>query len=372
MKSVGIVFSNIHDKDINELTSTRTLASVPFGGRYRLIDFVLSNMVNSGINNVGVITKYNYQSLMDHIGSGKSWDLSRKHGGLMILPPFGRASNSKVYSSRFEAISNASYYLRDKTEDYVVMSDCDNVCNIDYSEVVKFHEKNNADITIVYRKKRIPEGEIKNRTKVTVDDDGRVVNVTNCAKNSGEINVFVNILVINRQFLLNIIDNAEELEYTSFSRDILIRGTKTYRIFGYKYDGYFASIDSVANYYKHSMQLLDKDTREGLFRVAGANIYTSVRDSAPCRIESEANVKNSLIADGCVIEGDVTGSILFRGVKVAKGAVVRNSVLFQNTEVGENSRLNCVITDRNTKILKGRELSGHETHPSYIPENTII
>jgi glucose-1-phosphate adenylyltransferase len=165
---------------------------------------------------------------------------------------------------------------------------------------------------------------------------------------------------------------AEELGFTSFSRDVLIRGTEIYRIFGYEYKGYFASIDSMANYYKHSMELLDKEVRDGLFRVSGANIYTSVRDSAPCKIASSATVSNSLIADGCVIEGDVTGSILFRGVKVAKGAVIRNSILFQNTEIGENTRINCVITDRNTKILKGRELSGHETHPSYIPENTII
>ena len=169
MKSVGIIFSNIHDKDINELTATRTLASVPFGGRYRLIDFVLSNMVNSGINDVGVITKYNYQSLMNHIGSGKSWDLSRKHGGIMILPPFGKqTAQTKVYSSRFEAISNAAYYLRDKTEDYVVMSDCDNVCNIDYMDVIKFHEKNNADITVVYRKSVSPRARLKTAPRLTL------------------------------------------------------------------------------------------------------------------------------------------------------------------------------------------------------------
>ena len=135
-RSVGIVFSNIHDKEVNELTEKRTLASVPFGGRYRLIDFVLSNMVNSGITNVGVITKYNYQSLMNHVGSGKSWDLSRKNGGLTLLPPFGNNDSSKVYSSRFEAISNVAYYLRERTEKYVVMSDCDNVCTIDFTEVV--------------------------------------------------------------------------------------------------------------------------------------------------------------------------------------------------------------------------------------------
>ena len=131
MKTLGIIFSNIHDKEVSELTASRTLASVPYAGRYRLIDFVLSNMVNSGIYNVGVITKYNYQSLMEHVGSGKSWDLSRKNGGLVILPPYGRES-STVYSSRFEAISNIAYYLREATETYVLMSDCDNVCNVDF------------------------------------------------------------------------------------------------------------------------------------------------------------------------------------------------------------------------------------------------
>ena len=372
-RSVGIVFSNIHDKEVNELTEKRTLASVPFGGRYRLIDFVLSNMVNSGITNVGVITKYNYQSLMNHVGSGKSWDLSRKNGGLTLLPPFGNNDSSKVYSSRFEAISNVAYYLRERTEKYVVMSDCDNVCTIDFTEVVDYHESKDADITVVYRKKRI--GDIidkKVRTKVTVEADGRVSKVVNSSNNTGTIDVFVNILVINRDFLLKIIDNAEEMGYKSFSRDVLIKGVNLYRIYGFEYDDYFASIDSMSNYYKHSMQLLDKTVREELFRKKGSEIYTSVRDSAPCKITGTAKVSNSLIADGCIIEGEVTGSILFRGVKVAKGAVVRNSVLFQNTEVGENSKINCVITDKNVRVLGGRMLSGHDTHPSFICEDSVI
>ena len=371
-KSVGIVFSNIHDKEVNELTEKRTLASVPFGGRYRLIDFVLSNMVNSGITNVGVITKYNYQSLMNHVGSGKSWDLSRKNGGLTLLPPFGNDS-SKVYSSRFEAISNVAYYLRERTEKYVVMSDCDNVCTIDFTDVVDYHESKGADITIVYRKKRI--GDVidkKTRTKVFVGEDGRVTKVVNSSNNTGTIEVFVNILVINREFLLRIIDNAEEMGYKSFSRDVLIKGVDLYKIYGFEYDDYFASIDSMNNYYKHSMQLLDKTVRAELFRKKGSEIYTSVRDSAPCKIASTASVSNSLIADGCVIEGEVIGSVLFRGVKVAKGAVVRNSVLFQNTEVGENSKINCVITDKNVRVLGGRVLSGHDTHPSFIPEDSVI
>lgn len=371
-KCVGIIFSNIHGKEVNELTANRTLASVPFGGRYRLVDFVLSNMVNSGITDVGIITKYNYQSLMKHVGSGKSWDLARKNGGLTFLPPYGKESTN-LYSSRFEAISNSAYFLRDRTEKYVVMSDCDNVCNIDFADVVDYHEKNNADITVVFRKKSL--GNVvdnKQRTKVSVAEDGRVNRVVNSTNNTGDIDVFVNMLVINREFLLSIIDNADDMGYKSFSRDVLIRGVEMYRIFGYRYDGYFASIDSMSNYYKHSMQLLEKDVRDCLFRAHGADIYTSVRDSAPCKIMPGAKATGSIIADGCIIEGEVTGSILFRGVKVAKGAVVRNSILFQNTVVGEDSNLNCVICDRGVTVLKGRVLSSHPTRPAFIPEDSII
>ena len=196
--------------------------------------------------------------------------------------------------------------------------------------------------------------------------------VVNSVNNTGTINVFVNILVINRDFLLKIIDNAEELGYKSFSRDVLIRGTGIYKIYGYEHKDYFASIDSLGNYYKHSMELLNKEVRDELFRKRGSHIYTSVRDSAPCKITPTAKIRNSLIADGCVIEGSVEGSILFRGVKVAKGAIVRNSILFQNTEVGENSRVNCVITDKNVRVLEDRFLSGHDTHPSFICEDSVI
>ena len=193
------------------------------------------------------------------------------------------------------------------------------------------------------------------RTRITVDDDGSVKKVVNSANNTGTVSVFVNILVINRDFLLKIIDNAEELGYKSFSRDVLIRGTDIYKIYGYELKAYFASIDSLGNYYKHSMELLNKDVRDELFKIT-----------------STAKIKNSLIADGCVIEGTVEGSILFRGVRVAKGAIIRNSILFQNTEVGENSRINCVITDKNVRVLENRFLSGHDTHPSFICEGSVI
>lgn len=368
---MGIVFSNIHDKQMPELTTNRTLASVPFGGRFRLIDFVLSNMVNSGINKVGVITKKNYQSLMDHVGSGKYWDLSRKNGGLIVLPPYGSDTGSSLYSSRFEALVNISQFIRRSDEDYVVMSDCDAVCNVDFSDAVQKHIDNHADITLLYRKTTL-DGAKRKRTVIETDKNRRAVAINVSGKMLGEKNVLTNMMVINREFLLNLIENAGEMDINSFTQDVLIRGINKYRIYGYELNGYFASIDSVANYYKHSIELLDKEKRDQLFYAGGANIYTKVRDSAPCRIEDTARVSNSLIADGCIIEGEVTDSILFRGVRVAKGTVIRKSIIFQDSVVCTGSRLNCVIADKQVKILENRELSGHPTHPYVIAKNTVI
>lgn len=371
MKVMGIVFSNIHDKEVPELTANRTLASVPFGGRFRLIDFVLSNMVNSGITKVGVITKKNYQSLMDHVGSGRYWDLSRKNGGLMVLPPFGQESNSSLYASRFEALVNIANFIRRSDEDYVVMSDCDTVCNVDFSDAVQKHIDNHADMTLIYRPTELDVSRVK-RTVVDVDKSGRITGVTVSDKLLGNHKLFTNMMVINREFLLSLIENASEWGIGSFTQDILIGGANKYRMFGYELGGYFAAIDSVANYYKHSIELLDRETRNSLFNAGGANIYTKIRDSAPCRIEEGAKVTNSLIADGCIIEGEVTDSILFRGVRIARGTVIRRSIIFQDSVICSGSRLNCVIADKQVKILENRELSGHPTHPYVIAKNTVI
>lgn len=373
MKVLGVIFSNIHDKDLGVLTASRTLASVPFGGRYRLIDFVLSNMVNSGITKVGVITKTSYQSLMDHVGSGKNWDLSRKNGGLMVLPPYGAGAAQTPYNSRYQAIKNIESFLRRSDERYVVMSDCDTVCNIDLGDVVQFHKDKAADITVVYRKKKISDlDEKKERMSFDISASGKVIKAVNSDRLVGDLNIYTNIFVINREFLLNLLDNERELGISSFKYDIIIRGATDFQIYGYEHTNYFASIDTVANYYKHSMELLDKNIRDSLFSNNGADIYTKVRDSAPARFCSGANVRNSVVADGCIIDGEVVNSILFRGVKVAKGAVVSNSIIFQDTVIGENSKLHCVIADKQAHILDSRQLSGHETHPYFITKNCVI
>ena len=366
--ALGVIFSNINEKQIGSLTNGRTLASVPFGGRYRLIDFNLSNMSNSGIFNVGIITRSNYQSLIQHVGSGKSWDLSRKNGGLRILPP----PIDKVYTTRWEALKYSAHFIRNADEKYVVLADGDCVCNFDFSKALAYHEDRMSDITVIYRKKDLGDGNEKNKLCFNVDDDGRVVEALKSDKVKGVTNVGTYMYIFGREFLLSLLRDSEELNINSLDRDVICRGVSDYRIYGYEHEVYFASIDSVSNYYHHSMELLDRNKCSMLFDSDGAKIYTKVRDSSPSRFMGSSLVKNSIISDGCVIKGKVENSILFRGVKVAEDAVVKDSILFQDTEVGEGTFLNCVITDKNVRILESRMLSGHPTNPYVISKNSII
>jgi len=369
MKALGIIFSNIHDKEIKSLTKHRTLASVPFGGRYRLIDFPLSNMVNSGVSKVGIITKEHYQSLMDHVGNGKAWDLARKNGGLILLPPFA-GNQTDLYKSRFEAICHIEDFLAKSEEPLVIMSDCDNVCNVDFNGLIKEHLNANADISVAFSRKELEPAE-KEYTAFTIDKQNRVVKSEKSTKLKGQQNVYAHMLVMGRKFLLDIIQNAAENGIKSFSNDILTQ-TQKFKIFAYEISGYYAQIEDLLSYYRISMDLMNCDTRQHLFYNNGFNIYTRVRDSAPLAATNTANIKNSLVADGCIIEGEVENSILFRGCKVAKGARITNSILFQDTQVGQNSTLNCVISDREVVIKDKRHLSGHETYPQYIVRQTVI
>lgn len=377
MTAAGIVFSNIHDESLPELTRLRTMASVPFGGRYRLIDFALSNMVNSGISKVGVITHYNYQSLLDHIGTGKDWDLARRSGGIKILPPFITAYDAKgvghLYSTRLEALLGVVNFISRCTEDVIVLSDCDTICNIDISDVIDRHEETGADFTVVV--KRITEGGITSprHSVIFSDAEGRITDATEFSDDirPGQ-EISTNIMVINRMYLLSILGDAAAHGYTSFFRDVIARNIHhaNYRV--YHYDGYYALVSSLAGYFDCSMQLLRADVRDALFGVAERPIYTKVRNSAPTIYRTGSSVGNTLIADGCIIEGTVENSIIFRGVKVGRGSVVRNSILLQDTVVGSGVSLNCVVTDKNTMVRDGRVLSGHETMPFFIGKGIMV
>ncbi len=367
--AIGIIFANLHEENVPELVRRRTMASIPYGGRYRIIDFVLSNMVNSGITTVGLMTSNNYRSLIDHIGSGKDWDLARKDGGLILLPPFSE-KHDKLYTTRLEALNSVTGFLNRRKEKYVVLTDCDGVMRVDIADIIEQHESKNADITLVTHYGKV--GNRKDFMLVNTNNDGRVneIKLSPHVAEGTKADIFINMMVINRQFLLNLVEESVTHGFISFESDVLIKQLDSLKIYRYDYQGYYAGIDSMSAYYKHNMELLDKDVRDELF--GARDIYTKVRDSAPSKYGEGAVVKNSLISDGCEIEGVVENSILFRGVKVAKGAVVKNSIVMQDNIIGQNTALDCVITDKNVVISDRKTLGGCATLPYYIPKGTRL
>lgn len=372
MDALGIIFSNIHDANLPELTAGRTTASIPFCGRYRLIDFALSNMVNSGLTKVGVITKSNYQSLMDHVGSGKDWDLARRHGGLIILPPFGVSESTSLYNTRLEALKTVTGFLARSTEEFVVLSDSDVVCNMDYKDLMEFHSRRQADITLVYHKTAPQSISGNNNIVLSVEEKGRVTDMAfdPSEYKSEEVNMYANVCIMRRTLLQNLIADAVAHGKRHFGVDILGANVNRLKIFAWEHRGYFVRISSLQSYYDESLKLLDKQNRDNLF--ASGGVYTKVKDSIPTTYGEKAIVKNSLIADGCCIEGEVYNSIIFRGVKIGRGTVVKNSILMQDTLVGENALINCIITDKNVVVKDRRVLSGCATHPFFVHKKTVL
>ena len=363
--TVGVIFSSLNEQNIPELTKVRSVGSIPYGGRYRLVDFVLSNMVNSGITTVGMITKNNYQSLMDHLGSGKNWDLARKEGGLILLPPYSDESET-LYNNRLEALKGATAFLRKAKQDFVVLADSDAVYKLDYSKVIEFHMKKNADITLVYHEHEVAKSHISFET----NKDGRI---TELEVNSSAIGVkknYINVMVARTSFLLSLIQKAIQCGYNSFEKDILTPGIKTLKLYGYKHEGYYKNIDSLVSFFNANYDLLNKDIRNEIF--GAHDVYTKVNDSAPAKFTDTAKVKNSLVSDGCLIEGTVENCILFRGVKVGKGSVLKNCIIFSENFIGENCNLQYVVTDKDCVITDNRVLAGCEVQPYFINKGSKI
>lgn len=369
-KTLGIVFSDMHDHMLSELTEKRTMGSVPFGGRYRLIDFVLSNMVNSGISDVGVITKSNYQSLIDHLGTGREWDLSRKRGGLSILPPFGHAA-AGIYRGRLEALGGVISFIHHSDAKYVLLADCDVVTNIDFTEAFKQHIERGADITVIYKRDVVANDQMMDTTILHLDENSMVNDVLIHPNIHEEDNVYLNFCIISKELLEKLVNEGASRSVYSFVQGILQSKCNRLRIYAWKFDGYSSKINSIRNYHKANMQLLEPEVRRQLFP-RERPIYTKVRDEVPAKYGLSASAAGSMVADGSIIEGSMENSIIFRGVRIGKGAVVRNSILMQDTVVSENVTLDHVITDKNVVVREGRTLVGYETYPLVVSKNSIV
>lgn len=367
---LGLVFANMHDTTLGDMTKNRTMGSVMFGGRYRLIDFPLSNMVNSGISEVGVITKSNYQSLLDHLGSAREWDLARKKGGLYILPPFVNVE-STLYRGRIEALYGAMSFIKHSRAKYVILSDCDVVTNIDYKPIVAAHIESGADITAVAHTGVYSSDDIKTSTVFNVDADKNVTSVLINPDISGTCTTSLNVFVMSMDFLIETVNDAMARGNVSFERNILQEKCRELKIKIYEYDNYFSKLNSPESYFKSNMALLEPENARKLF-VPKRSIYTKVSDNAPVKYDLDSKVSNSLIADGCIIEGEVENSVLFRGVKVGKGAKVKNCILMQGTVVGDNAELSYLITDKNVSICENHILTSSPQYPMYVGKGASV
>lgn len=366
---LGIVYSNSYDSCLKDFTQRRTMGSMLYGGRYRLIDFVLSNLVNSGVTKVGVITNSHFRSLMDHVGNGRPWDLARKVDGLYLLPPFNPSNAEHDSSNTVEVLGRINSFIKSCNEKYVLLSDSNFICNIDLSEVFDFHSEKDADITIVYKKGNLPA--LENVTSLTVDGNGKVTAIAVNPQNKENVNFNTGMVLIRKALLESLVADAVSAGYSNFEKDILQKNVDHLNIYGYEFTGWGCEIDGVKKYFEANMDLLNKETRKDLFN-KDRPIHTKVRNDMPVRYGVNSKVENSLIADGCIIEGTVKNSIIFRGVNIAKGAVVENSIIMQDSVISENVKLNCVIMDKDSVITPNKNLSGDKSYPFIIGKNIVI
>ena len=374
ISAAGIIFSNLNDNNLSRLTGDRTVAAIPFACRYRLIDFALSGLVNANISNINIVANYNYRSLVEHIGSGKDWDLARRSGGIKIISPFQTAYNSgvKMFSTRLEALISMKQYINEIKENYVVLMDSDNVLNIDIKDVIKHHERTGAKITLV--SKTVDKSFTSKHPRMMLSSvAGKLTDIAmSCAYNEKNTELSLNIFVMSTVYLRKIIEEAEAYNLNSLS-GFLLKNFRNNNYRTYNYKGHVATVSSFLDYYKESIKIAtDLKARESLLLKNDTPIFTRVHNSAPVVYKATASVENSMIADECVIEGTVINSVLFRGVKVAKGAVVKNSVLFSGTYVGSNATLNCIVTDKNVHVSDGVALSGNDNIPFYVQKGRKV
>lgn len=369
---LGLVFPNVNDTCIPELTSKRAIGSIPFGGKYRLIDFTLSNFVNSGIDKVGVVAENKFASLMDHLGSGKAWDLSKRRGGLTILSPYSMGADS--FTTTVECMYNMRGFVEKAKEEYVLLTTSNNIFNCDYTKMIEQHMNTNADITLMYVHGKISKGAAAPLV-ITTDTDNKITDmvINPRVENSGEVecDYLFSSAFMKKELFLDLLVDCVSINALDFRRNFILDNYKRFNVYGYEFTGYYSAITSIDTYFKSNMSLMNPLVRADLFNV-DRPIFTKVRDDMPSKYGLGSSVKNSLIAQGCVIEGEVENSIISKGVHIGKGAKVENCIIMQDTKIGENAGLSYVICDKDVVIKNGRALMGYDTYPIYIAKDNIV
>ncbi len=371
MKDVmGVIYVNDDEEALQPLTKDRCIASVPFGGRYRLIDFILSSMVNSGIFNVSVFTVRKYRSLMDHLETGKSWDLNRKQDGLFILPPQTHYHSSEFQGALQSFNQHLDYFHRCR-QDYVVISGSNLVCNLDFAPAVSFHRDSDADITILYKEVEHPEPDFAGCGKIITGEGARVQEIITASNPARGEKAALCIYIMRKALLLDLIQQCTEAGKFHLLGDGIIGNLQNLKVCAFPAEGFLSMIHSIDLFYRRNMDLLQPSIWGELFFQPGL-IYTKVKDEPPTRYTEDAVVQNSILANGCIIEGRVENSVLFRGVRVHKGAHVKDSIILQRSVIGENARVAYAILDKEAYVSAHKTFRGEERKPVVLEKRKTV
>ena len=368
MKDVmGIINLQEESKFIRELTEGRNVESIPCAGRYRLIDFALSSMVNSGISNVGIMLPNNPRSVPDHLRSGKDWDLARRHEGLFYLPS-AEDEDNPVKGDLKNFYHNLDFFEH-HGQQYVLLANGSFIYNMDFNELLRFHQNTGADVTLVYH---MVSGEQQGRSVVIETAENGLVEdlaIRNTVYDGTKVSM--GIVLMSKRLFTEIIRDSYEHGGLSFELDALVRKAKDYTIYAYEHDGYTSHVDSTSSYYQTSMDVLQPEVWEELF-MGENSIYTKVKDAVPVQYKGTSEVNNSLLANGCVVRGKVNNSILFRGVKVGEGATIKNSMIMEKCDIQDGAHIENVICDKNVIITKEKWLKGAPNYPLIVKKNVVI
>ena len=369
MSVMGIIFAN--DVAIGELTSKRTMASLPFGGRYRQVDFHLANLTAGGIRHLGIVSRSNYQSLMNHVGSGEEWGLELGEGGLEYLTPYAMSSNAN-YRGKLENLHSALDFLQYADDEYIVMSDSAILTNLDIPDVVAQHIASGKDITVV-TKAGVANGVKKLDLALKLGENGEVADIVVDYVAPADYVASIDTFVVNRKWLVEQVKEYVAHNLYHLDRDLILGGWQngSVSVNTYAYEGVALFNESTAEYFANSMALLDKDTAYGIFH-AHHDIYTKVRDRVPTYYGENSDVENALIADGGMIDGEVEDSVLFRQVTIGEGAKVEKCIIMNDTVVGEGADLKYVILDKNVTVRPGVKLCGDKDHPIIVKRGETV
>lgn len=369
---LGIIITGGRKESMGELTMKRSVAAIPVGGKFRAIDFVLSSMVNSGINKVGVVTQYSFRSLTDHLGSGKEWDLDRRHDGLFMFHPYLEGEGSGWYKGSADGLHNNISFLQRSKEEYVVLTMGNCIFTMDFKDLVESHIASDADLTVMYRDMSdLGAEDLKSFGMIELDANNKITNFQEKPLDPQGTLASTGVYILKRTLLIKLLVESYSMGRHDFVKGVVIHNLDNINVKGYEFKGYWRSMNSIQAFYKCNIEMIEPEVKKELFDTKG-RVFTKVKDETPAKYNEEAHVRHSIISDGCIIEGEVYNSVLARGVKIGKGCIVKDSVIMQDTVLEEGSKIEYVILDKNVTIDAGKSLKGEEHYPVVVGKGAFV